>query len=58
MAVVMMTSNLDKKHQENIITFVVVILEINYFVMVLKLIKINFRGNKPQYDKLIRSMTN
>jgi hypothetical protein len=34
--VVVMTFNLDKKHQENIITFVVVLLEINHFVMVLK----------------------
>ena len=36
MAVMMTTSNLDKKHQENIITLVVVLLEINYFVMALK----------------------
>jgi hypothetical protein len=36
MAGMMTTSNLDKKHQENIITFVVVLLEINYFVMALK----------------------
>jgi hypothetical protein len=31
MAVVMMTSNLDKKHQESIITLVVVLLEIKPF---------------------------